>query len=558
MSGSIRADSSLGVLGTWTAGREPASFTRGEIGRAAARARETAFVVANDEGGVGVAFGGEATFGSHAANGSSASRLNLLGALPPLYPEWLGDRAFNEAHRVRFAYVVGEMANGIATAEMVIAAARAGMLGFFGAAGLSIERVARELDTISNALGDRNHGHDGALSYGVNLIHSPHEADLEAAVVALYLARGVTCVSASAYMDLTPMVVRYAASGLTQDGDGRVVRKNFVMAKVSRPEVARRFMEPAPTAMLEELARTGAITADEARLAARISVASDITVEADSGGHTDNQALPAVLPTVLRLRDDITRARGYVEAIRVGAAGGLGTPSSVASAFAMGAGYVMTGSVNQAAVESGLSPRGKALLAEARLGDVMMAPAADMFEMGVKVQVLKRGTLFAVRAHKLYELYKAHASLDAIPKGDRERLERDVFKGSIDDLWRATHAFFETRAPAENERAARDEKHRMALVFRAYLGQASKWAIAGDDARATDFQIWCGPAMGAFNAWAQGSFLEPLASRTVAQIGLNFLEGAAAITRAQQLRSYGVPVPDAAFAFTPRRFEDTA
>ncbi len=26
-----------------------------------------------------------------------------------------------------------------------------------------------------------------------------------------------------------------------------------------------------------------------------------------------------------------------------------------------------------------------------------MAPAADMFEMGVKVQVLKRGTLFAMR-----------------------------------------------------------------------------------------------------------------------------------------------------------------
>jgi len=33
---------------------------------------------------------------------------------------------------------------------------------------------------------------------------------------------------------------------------------------------------------------------------------------------------------------------------------------------------------------------------------------------------------------------------------------------------------------------------------------------------------------------------------------LNLLEGAAAITRAQQLRSYGVPVPAAAFDFRPR------
>ena len=37
-----------------------------------------------------------------------------------------------------------------------------------------------------------------------------------------------------------------------------------------------------------------------------------------------------------------------------------------------------------------------------------MAPAADMFEMGVKLQVLKRGTMFPMRAQKLYELYRAH------------------------------------------------------------------------------------------------------------------------------------------------------
>ena len=32
------------------------------------------------------------------------------------------------------------------------------------------------------------------------------------------------------------------------------------------------------------------------------------------------------------------------------------------------------------------------------MADVMMAPSADMFEMGVKVQVLKTGTMFAMRA----------------------------------------------------------------------------------------------------------------------------------------------------------------
>jgi hypothetical protein len=49
-----------------------------------------------------------------------------------------------------------------------------------------------------------------------------------------------------------------------------------------------------------------------------------------------------------------------------------------------------------------------------------------------------------------------------------------------------------------------------------------------------------------------GSFLAPPAGRTVAQIALNLMEGAAVVTRAAQLRSYGVPVPASAFEFRPR------
>ncbi len=58
-----------------------------------------------------------------------------------------------------------------------------------------------------------------------------------------------------------------------------------------------------------------------------------------------------------------------------------------------------------------------------------MAPAADMFEMGVKVQVLKRGTMFAMRAAKLYELYRAHARLEDLPAAERA-LEKNLFRSS--------------------------------------------------------------------------------------------------------------------------------
>ncbi|MFO0728877.1 MAG: PfaD family polyunsaturated fatty acid/polyketide biosynthesis protein [Myxococcota bacterium] len=528
----------LSPIGRWN-GAEAPRFVGSDVLDAARRCREPAFIVRGEDGAIGVALGG----------GLGDVGYPVLAVLSPLYPEWLGGRSFVEAHGLRFAYVVGEMANGIATAEMVIAAAEHGMLGFFGAAGLSLERVAAGLDRMEAALGPRG------KSYGSNLIHSPHEPELEAAVADLYLSRGVTRVSASAYMELTLPLVRYAATGLRRGLDGRLIRRNHVFAKISRPEVAARFLAPPPAAMLEALVAAGQLEAQEAALAAEASVATEVTVEADSGGHTDNQALTVVFPTVLAQCAAATRRFSRAAPIRVGAAGGIGAPGAVAAAFAMGADYVLTGSINQAAVESGLSPGGRALLAEVRLGDVTMAPAADMFEMGVKVQVLRRGTLFAARAQRLYEAYRGHASWAEIPAEERQRIEREILKAPYQDVERATRDYFAARAPAENERAAQDPRHAMALVFRAYLGQASKWAIAGDAARALDYQIWCGPAMGAFNAWAAGSFLQPLEARTVGQIGLNLMEGAAVSVRAHQLRAQGISVPDAAFQLAPRPLE---
>jgi len=531
-------------MGVWSSGPHLPAFDGSEVVDVAHQVRAPAFVVrdtARDR--IGVALDGRII---HPDQTNGGATWPLLAALPALYPEWLGDRSFCEAHGVRFPYVTGAMANGIATTRLVIAMARAEMLGFFGSAGLSLDRVERAVDELVAEL-----GHDGP-AWGCNLIHSPNEPDLEAGAVELYLRRGVRRVSASAFMSLTPSVVHYSASGLRLDPRGRVRRVNHVFAKISRPEVARAFMSPAPAEMLAALVAQGRLSHHEADLARRVPVAEDITVEADSGGHTDNRPLPALLPVVRSLRDALAREHDYQRPLRVGAAGGLGTPGAVASAFALGADYVLTGSVNQGAVESGLSEEGRRMLASADLSDVTMAAAADMFELGVKLQVLKRGTMFGVRANRLYELYRHHDALETIPEAQRCRLEKEVFRMSLDDVWAETKAFWAKREPRELAQAERDPKHRMALCFRWYLGLSSRWAIAGEGDRRVDYQIWCGPAMGAFNSWVRGSFLEPPEARSAVQIARNLLEGAAVVTRAQQLRSYGVPVPPAAFDFRPR------
>ncbi|WP_424921747.1 PfaD family polyunsaturated fatty acid/polyketide biosynthesis protein [Streptomyces sp. wa1] len=471
--------------------------------------------------------------------------LAVTATLPPLYPEWLGDQDFTRAHQVRFPYVAGEMAHGISGPDLVAAMAHAQMLAFLGAAGLDADRLQKDLRQLADAVGGRS-------NWGVNLIHRPDDPAAEERTADLLLAARVPRISASAYITLTPAVVRCATAGLHRDSSGRIVRPVGLFAKVSRPETAELFMSPAPADLVRRLVGEGRLTPEEASLAERVPLAEDITVEADSGGHTDGRPLGAVLPATVALRDALARRLCLERPVRIGAAGGLGDPAAVAAAFAMGAAYVVTGTVNQLAREAALSERAKELLAHASVTDVAIAPSPDLFEFGLKVQVLRRGTMFAGRAERLRRLYERHCSLEDVPKAVREELEREVFRLPLGEVWQSTRAYWARRDPGVVARAETDAKYRMALVFRWYLGNSSAWAVEGRPDRVSDYQLWCSPAAGAFNSWVKGSFLADPQARTVVQIARNLLQGAAVLTRAHQLRTFGVRLPSAAFDYRPR------
>lgn len=473
---------------------------------------------------------------------SAEPGLALLGMAVPLTAADLGDPTFREDYGLRYAYKTGAMANGIASEDLVIAMGRAGFLGSFGAAGLVPRRVEAAIDRIQAALPTE--------SYAFNLIHSPNEEALEAGAVRLFLERGVHVVEASAFLALTEHIVHYRVAGLTADANGRVHIGNRVIAKISRKEVATHFLQPPPQRLLDSLVQQGKITPAQAALAARVPMADDITVEADSGGHTDNRPLVALLPSIIRLRDELQARRQYDRPIRIGAAGGISTPESALAAFMMGAAYVVTGSVNQACMEAGTSEHVRKLLAEVAATDVMMAPASDMFEMGVELQVLKRGTLFGPRAKKLYEYYQKYQSIDDIPAEERLKLEQQIFRKPLEEIWQACIEFFQGRDPQQIVRAEGNPHRKMALIFRWYLGLSSNWANAGLPDRATDFQIWCGPAMGAFNDWAKGSYLEAYQHREAADVAEQIMQGAAHLYRVQSLKMQGVPLPEGACART--------
>ncbi|MBD2729718.1 PfaD family polyunsaturated fatty acid/polyketide biosynthesis protein [Nostoc sp. FACHB-892] len=479
------------------------------------------------------------------ADNGKTGQVELLIAVPPTSIQHLGDPSFLSFYGVKYAYATGAMAGGIASEEMVIALGKERILSSFGAGGLSPNRIEAAINCIQQALPDG--------PYAFNLIHSPGEPAIERAAVDLYLKHGVTTVEASAFMDLTPNIVYYRAVGLSLNADNQIEIKNKVIAKISRREVATKFMQPAPTRILKELVQQRLITELQATLAEKISMADDITAEADSGGHTDNRPLVCLLPSILALRDEIQEKYGYQKPIRVGVAGGIATPQSALAALIMGAAYIMTGSINQSCVEAGTCEYTKKLLAQAEMPDVMMAPAADMFEMGVKLQVLKRGTMFPLRAQKLYEFYRKYDSIDDIPIEEREKLEKQIFRQRIAEVWEATVAYLSQNNPEKLAYAATNPRLKMALIFRWYLGLSSRWSNSGEKGREIDYQIWCGPAMGSFNDWVRGSYLSESNNRRVVDIAHQIMTGAAFLYRIQSLKIQGLKIPDYYSHYCPLR-----
>ena len=488
--------------------------------------------ILNKEGQLGISNQGSL---SYSANGKT-QKLEMVLTVPSIGFHQLGNPSFLEFYGVKYAYMTGAMAQGIASEEMVIALGKANILSSFGAGGLSPARIETAIHKIKQALHHK--------SFAFNLLHSPSEPAIERRSIDLYLQHQIRIIEASAFLDLSDNIVYYRAAGLSLNSANEIEIKNKIIAKVSRREVAIKFLEPAPTKILNQLVQQGLITELQANLAAKIPMADDITVEADSGGHTDNRPLVCLLPSILELRDEIQRKYGYEQPVRIGVAGGISTPQSALAALMMGAAYIVTGSINQSCIEAGTSEHTKKLLAEAEMTDVMMAPAADMFEMGVKLQVLKRGTLFPLRAQKLGELYKNYNSFAEIPPDEIEKLEKQILRKTIAEIWQETSNYLSQRNPEKLSKAANNPKLKMALIFRWYLGLSSRWSNTGEKGREIDYQIWCGPAMGSFNNWVRNSYLADIKNRRVVDIADQIMTGAAYLYRIQNLKIQGLQMPE--------------
>ncbi|MCW3464997.1 ACP S-malonyltransferase [Chitinophaga nivalis] len=432
-----------------------------------------------------------------------------------IMPEWIGSADYKKDYKVKYAYAAGAMVHGIASKEMVVKMGRAGMMSYFGTGGMKAPEVEKAIVYIQQEL-------QAGEPYGMNMLNGAREEEM----VALMLKYNIRNIEASAYIEPGPALVKLRLKGLHRKADGSIESPRRIMAKISRPEVAELFLSPPSERIVAKLLADQVITAEEAALGKNIPMADDLCVEADSGGHTDQGVAWVLVPTIIRQRDASMKKFNYAKRINVGTAGGIGTPEAAAAAFVLGADFILTGSINQCTVEAGVSEVVKDMLQQINIQDTTYAPAGDMFEIGAKIQVLKKGVFFPARANKLYDLYKQYNTIHELSEETSVQLQQKYFKRSFDEIYEEVKAYY---PPAEIALAERNPKQKMAYIFRWYFGHTTRLALNGDSNNKVDFQVHCGPALGAFNQWVKGTALEDWRNRHVDEIALKMMTETAVI-----------------------------
>nr|WP_255517877.1 PfaD family polyunsaturated fatty acid/polyketide biosynthesis protein [Thermoactinomyces sp. CICC 10523] len=427
-----------------------------------------------------------------------------------LSPENLGHPLFQTRYGCKWNYVAGSMAQGVASEALVIAMAKARLLSFFGSAGIGAKELESRIRKIQSALNPDE-------PYGMCLIANFDDPQEEWEHATLFIKYGIPYIEASAYSSITAPLVYCRIKGIYKKG-GRIVFPRRIIGKCSRLEIARQFMSPPPKDLVQQLLEAGLITEEEAELSRSVPMGDDIALEADSGGHTDQGVSSALVPSVIALRNKMQQEHAYPEPIMIGCGGGIGTPEAVASAFMLGADFIFTGSINQCTVESGAHEVVKELLGTVTIHDTAVTVAGDMFEIGAKAQVVRKHTQFHNRANRLYQLFMQYNSIDEIPEEIRHEIETQYFKRTFSEVWDLVCEYKKKKNPQHLVEAEENPRFKMALIFKWYFAYCNRATLNGDETERDNFQIFCGPAMGAFNEWVKGTPYEHWKNRRVAEI----------------------------------------
>ena len=429
----------------------------------------------------------------------------------------LGNQDFERTLNLKFPYVCGSMYYGIASPEMIIRLAKAGMLGFIGTSICNIESIKRDINIIKNKL-------DGEV-FGLGVTYNQNVNE-ENSIYNLILSEDIKIIEISDYMSITKNLIKYRVKGMQKSNYSNVMQPHHVMAKVSRIEMAELFLKPAPSDIIEALLEAGEITQNEAECAACVPVADFVSITSENDIHISSVPNFMLLSEIKKLSREIQKEYLFSKCSYIGIAGGIGNPDVIALSFLLGADYVVSGSINQCCKQANISDITKNILATVDIHDCEYVPDLKNMELGIKMNVVRKGLLFPARANKLFDLYKRYNAIDEIEADVIHSIETRIFKKNINTFSKESEKFF---SESELKTFNTNPKSKLLHIIKCYYQVALHDAIEGNENNKINFLIKCNPTMGFFNRWAKGKSIENWIDRDVDKIGIMMLEEASTI-----------------------------
>lgn len=396
----------------------------------------------------------------------------------------LGSIDFTHQFGCQYNYVLGSIGRAISSVELVTKAANAGFLAYFGAAHTSLEKIEHAIKEIQSNIGTNKR-------YGVNIHANILNPDGENAVVDLLLKNNVTHAEATGFFEITPALVRYRLHEIGQSST------NKILAKVESIAQAIQFLQPAPSAIVTQLVNDGSISIEQAQRAYSLPMADAIAFQGDI----------ALIAELLSLRNQYGIP---AQQVFIGSAKEIGSPQSIASAFINGAEFVLADTIQQCTVESGLHKQAKTLLQNATIADIKTAPCTELFEFGRNISVLNKGSVFANKAKRLYELWKENKTLESLSAEQRAILA-GYFPNGVESVLEKIQQNVNTIDP----------EIKWTLVVKHYLQSATN-----QSEELQDWCITCGPDIGALNNWLNKEKPMPWQDRHVDKLALHLLDAA--------------------------------
>jgi nitronate monooxygenase len=250
------------------------------------------------------------------------------------------------------------MGGGPSTPELVIAAGRAGSLGFLAGGYKKPDELAGQIGAVRPRTG----------CFGVNLfVPNPVPADPAA------FRRYASAIQA----DASRYGLDLSAVRPVEDDDSWAEKTSLLLADPV-PVVSFTFGVPA-SSMIDKLRRAGTLTiqtvtsADEARIAQAAGV-DVLAVQGPCAGAHSATLTPDRFPADVPLSSLIGQIKSET-GLPLIAAGGLSTPEEIASALRSGASAVMVGTVLLRAIESGASALHKSVIADHSRGEPVLTRA---------------------------------------------------------------------------------------------------------------------------------------------------------------------------------------